>query len=128
MSKINQAVQAALNTIEDCKRRILMFEYAIRGMKNDSVISINSLFETSVEVIHSKLYQKLNDAYSVLFMWGNIVPPEAMKEARKAAFKGYLKESDAIMQYLDMNLESPGCWDSKEEEEFRAEIEQFKNE
>lgn len=123
MSKVKNAIKVALNTIEQCKYRIVMFEYSIRNRPRD-----DKTFDNAVNVIYAKLYRDLNDAYSALFMWGNIVPEEAQKEARKAAFKHYLGEKQAIMNYLQMDFKDPSQWYSSEEEEFRKEIEEAKNE
>ncbi len=120
--KISRAVQCSLNAIEICKQRIVKFHHVINGIRNDG--GRDERLDNAIEVIHSRLYQKLNDAYATLFMWGNVAPEEAQKEARKAAFQHYLKEQSAIMEYLDMELQSPGMWYSKEEEQFRKEIEE----
>ena len=119
--KTKEAVNVALHAIEKCKHRILMFEYALQDIRGN-----HDRFNDAVEVIYSRLYRKLNEAYAALFMWGNVVPEEAQKEAKKAAFKHYLKERSAIMEYLDIELESPGSWFADEEEEFRKEIEEAK--
>ena len=124
MKKINQAVKAALNAVEALKHRIVMFQHVVNGVRKDS---IDERFDGAVETINSRLYRKLNDAYATLFMWGNIAPEEAQREAKKAAFQHYLSERTAIMQYLNLELENPGMWFSEEEEQFRREIEEKKN-
>ena len=122
MTKINQAVQNALNAVEVCKHKILMFEYAIQGIGHN-----NDHLKSNISAIYAELFKKLNRAYEVLFMWGNVAPEESLREAKKHAFDKFLNERQSIMHYLDINLEHPNMYFTDEEEEFRKEIEKLRD-
>ena len=116
-SKVNVAAQNALNKVVICENKIKALHYAISGLNRRFEIYHEAKLDFSH--LHSLLYQELNEAYRVLFMWGVLMKGEVLEKAKKAALDHYLNEKNGIMGYLNME----GKFPCELEDQFRAEIE-----
>lgn len=119
-SKINEATQNALNKVMICENRIKALHYAVGDLQR--VFEYDKKSKLDFSNLHCSLYEKLNEAYRVLFMWGVLNEREFLEKAKKAALDHYLNERTNIMSYLNME----GKYPCKLEQEFRAEIESLR--
>ena len=124
MSKINQALQAQLKRIEICKSRIVALMYAVEGTRD----KFSRKQEQEFSSLTAALFSNLNEAYRSYFMFANIEGGDAQKEAKKAAYRHYLKTGSSIMDYLTFDGNVPSQWWAEDEENFRKEIEEKVNE
>lgn len=115
--KLNEAAQNALNKVVICENKIKALHYAINGL--DRKFELYHEAKLDFSRLHCLLYQELNEAYRVLFMWGVLNKGEALETAKKAALDHYLSEKTNIMNYLNIEGSYPG----ELENQFRAEIE-----
>lgn len=119
MSKVNEAVQAAMAHVELCEQRIVALHFAARGLTVDQrTPDVNA----GLSALHLALVEQELSAYRNLFMWAAVGNESARKEAKRRAFKRFLGERKSIMQLLDVEGKYPGQWSGAEEEEFRAEL------
>ena len=115
-NKLSEAGQIALEKVSICENRIKALHYAVEGSRGKSSYKA---YENDFSKLHCFLYDELNEAYRVLFMWGTLIGGEYLEKSKKAALDHYLKKDSSIMEYLDIH----GSFECSLEEKFRKEIE-----
>ena len=122
MSKIDNALAAAIAGVELAEKRIQAFKFITEGLSEFDYRQCNE----ELAQVHSMLYKKLNEQYRQVFMWG-VLKPELRLAAKELALKHYLKKDSEIMNYLDSEGKTNSYY-KDEEEQFRKEIEELKKE
>ena len=117
---MNMATTQALADVNTSKMRLQAFEFATQKMELGRRAPH---MRTAIETIYLELQRRLNDAYDRVFMWGLLVDDETKRVARRMAYKRFLREGMAIMQYLEPDAESPRLgYSMADYEEFRGEL------
>ena len=118
---LNAAFINAMATVEICQQRILCLQYVIRGIRH----MYSKKTEEDYQSLFAELYRNLNNAYEMVMMFAHVTRKEEhIREARKIAYKNFLKEGISIMQFLQLDFDLPNAYQCKLEDEFRKEIEE----
>ena len=82
----------------------------------------------AIQTIYLELQRQLNDDYGQFFMWALVLDGETKHMARRMAYKRFLREGMAIMNYLEPDGESPFAYSGADCEDFRGELDTLKAE
>ena len=116
----NKAFEAAYERVHILQQQIAALHYATQGIME---FPYQSRAKEEFGNLHAELYNKLNDAYGSLFMWGIVNDDKKlMIRAKYAAYNHYLKNNSAIMGYLEFH----GSYPAELEKKFREELEFLK--
>ena len=119
------ATTQALADVNTSKMRVQAFEFATHKMP---LGTRTPHLRTAIESIYLELHRQLNDAYGQFFMWALALDGETKHTARRMAYKRFLREGMAIMNYLEPDGDSPFAYSGADYEEFRAELDTLKAE
>ncbi len=118
-TKLSEVSQIALEKVSICENRIKALHYAVSGLTDKFTYKSYKGAENDFSKLSCFLYEELNEAYRVLFMWGTLIGGEYLEKAKKAALDHYLTEDVSIMKYLNIH----GSYPESLENSFRKEIE-----
>ena len=122
---MNMAAVQALADIHTGKMRLQAFEFAIQKM---SLGTRTPHLSTAIQVISLELHHQLNGAHSQLFMWALALDGETKHTALRMAYKRFLREGMAIMNYLEPDGDSPFAYSGADYDDFRDELDTLKAE
>lgn len=116
-SLLTECAENALAEIQKIESQIVALHYACRDIRDDYSRENEAVKDFSA--LHGSLYNRLNEAYRKLFMFGAIsTDHEMLYKAREKAFEHYLTEKSSIMGYLGFK----DSWECELEDRFRSEI------
>ena len=122
---MNMAATQALADVNTGKMRVHAFEFATQKMH----LGMHTPhLRTAIQAIYLELQQQLNYAYGQFFMWALVLDDETKHTARRMAYKRFLREGMAIMNYLEPDGDSPFAYSGADYEEFCGELDVLKAE
>jgi len=119
---MDKAVVAALAQVQIAKQYLEILEFLMRSYQEGHSYQSR---EERVEftALRSWGYERLNRAYSNLFMWNTVyVDSKLMRAAKKEAFEHFLEQDAGVMQYLNKYNYLSSCGSDGDETKFRKEI------
>jgi len=122
---MNMAATQALADVNTCEMRVQALQFATHKME---LGTRTPHLRTAIETVHLELQGQLNDAHSRLLLWGAMLDGQTKHTARRLAYKRFLREGMAIMQYLEPDAELPFAYSVDDYEEFRDELDTLKAE
>jgi len=122
---MNAAATQALADVNTSKMRIQAFQFVTHKME---LGTRTAHLRNAIDTIYLELQRQLNDAHSRLLLWGAMLDGQTKHIARRLAYKRFLREGMAIMQYLEPDAASPFRYSVANYEEFRAELDTLKAE
>lgn len=122
---MNMAAAQALADVHTGEMRVQAFEFATHKI---DLGTRTPHLRTALETIYLELQRQLNYAHGRLYMWALALDDETKHKARRMAYKRFLREGMAIMNYLEPGGESPFRYSLDDYEEFRAELDTLKAE
>ena len=122
---MNLAATQALADVNTGKMRLQAFAFATDKME---LGPRTPHLRIAIQTIYLELQRQLNDAYGQFFMWALALDDETKHTARRMAYKRFLREGMAIMNYLEPDGESPFAYSGADYDEFRDELDTLKAE
>lgn len=122
---MNMAATQTLADVNTNEMRIQALEFATYKME---LATRSPHLRTAIETIYLELQRQLNDAHSRLLLWGVMLDGQTKHTARRMAYKRFLREGRAIMQYLEPDADLPMRYSVADYEEFRDELDVLKAE
>lgn len=120
-SILTECAENALAEIQKIESQIVALHYACKDIRQQYSYEKEAIQDFSA--LNGSLYNRLNEAYRKLFMFGMISTDHKMLyKAREKAFNRYLDEKSSIMGYLGFK----DSWECELEDRFRSEIKQAK--
>lgn len=117
---MNRAGTQALADVHTGEMRVQAFEFAIQKMK---LGTRTPHLRTALETIYLELQRQLNYAHGQFYMWALTLDAETKHLARRIAYKRFLREGMAIMQYLEPDADLPRFgYSMADYKEFRGEL------
>ena len=125
MKMMNMAATQALADVRTAEMRVQAFEFATHKME---LGTRTPHLRTAIETIYLELQRRLNDRHGQFYMWAVLLDDETKHRARRMAYKRFLREGRAIMNYLEPDAGSPLRYSVADYEEFREELDTLKAE
>lgn len=100
---LDAAFVNAMTAVEIRKQHLLCLSYVI-----DSIPNLRDSEQREFSALYSMLHKRLNDAYETALLFAHATRKEEhIREARKIAYKHYLKRGMQIIHYQSLDLEYP---------------------
>ena len=125
MKMMNMAAAQALADVRTAEIRVQAFQFATHKME---LGTRTPHLRAALETIYLELQRRLNDRHGQFYMWAMVSDDETKHTARRIAYKRFLREGMAIMNYLEPDGESPFRYSVADYEEFRDELDTLKAE
>jgi len=122
---MNMAATQALADVNTSEMRIQALEFATHKI---GLSTRTPHLRTAIDTIYLELQRQLNDAHRRLLLWGAMLDGQTKQTARRLAYKRFLREGMAIMEYLEPDADSPFAYSITNYEEFRGELDTLKAE
>lgn len=120
---MNMAAAQALADVHTGEMRIQAFEFATQKMP---LGTRTPHLRIAIETVYLELQKQLNYAHGRLYIWALALDNETKHLARRMAYKRFLREGMAIMNYLEPDADSPMRYSVADYDEFRAELDTLK--
>ena len=122
---MNIAATQALADVRTAEMRVQALQFATHKMEQGTC---TPHLRTALETIYLELQRRLNDRHGQFYMWAVLLDAETKHTARRMAYKRFLRDGMAIMNYLGPDGESPFRYSVADYEEFRDELDTLKAE
>jgi hypothetical protein len=116
------ALQAVLYRESQCKAFQVLVEQIYHDHGNRQP---TSQLSSAIDVISDYFVNKSLEAHRNLLLWMHVTPESLPEELRVAVVNKFVGSGKMIMHRLKTNLVLPSQWKADDEDQFRAEIDEW---